>query len=167
MRPSRSPGLIAAAVALFGLVAVVLANPAGVRGENQSMPLGTVSPAGGAVGAWVFTDQPSYQPGSLVIFTLVVLNKSDEDLSLQRRSGQVFDFEVLREGKVAWNWAHGRFFTMALGAEILPPGIPRVYTVIWDRRDNAGEPVGPGLYEVRARYKPGLLDTEPAAFELR
>lgn len=156
------------AAAALGLALLATAF-GGVEGDGGDMSAKAFSPASG-VGVWVFADQASYPAGAPVAFTLVVLNATDEEVTLQRRTGQVFDFEVRREdnpGKPVWNWAHGRLFTMALGTETLPSGIPRVYTVIWDRRDNAGNPVEPGTYLVRGRFKPGRFDSAPVTFQLR
>lgn len=168
MRTNRLYGYLLAATAALGLALIPIV-PIDRKGGGGDMVAHAVSPVDSGVGVWVFTDQAVYPSGAPVAFTMVVLNRTSEEITLQRNSGQVFDFEVRRgdnPGKVVWNWAHGRFFTMALGTEVLPPGIPRVYTVIWDRRDNVGNEVEAGSYTVRGRYKPGRVDTAPAVFQL-
>jgi intracellular proteinase inhibitor BsuPI/copper amine oxidase-like protein len=87
----------------------------------------------------------------------VVRNTSDRPVVIPFRSGQEIDIEVVQEGKVVWNWAHGRMFTQALTRLTLQPGETETFSVRWSLKANNGRTVPPGRYLVR-----GILT---AAFE--
>lgn len=83
-------------------------------------------------------------------FTFTITNTSNRAVTVPFRSGQRYDFEVLQEEKVLWNWARERSFTQALTNLRLGPGEEAVFNGRWDFRDNDGQRVAPGRYMVRA-----------------
>lgn len=92
--------------------------------------------------------------GEPVRFDLVLRNHGDRTLTVPFRSGQRFDFEVLQEGRLVWNWARDRSFTQALTSMTLDPGESTRFSARWNMRDNNGRLVAPGRYLVR-----GILTT--------
>ena len=82
-------------------------------------------------------------------FRMTVRNRSNHAVRLPFRSGQRFDFEVLQEGKLIWNWARDRAFTQALTSMTLAADEETVFQGRWDYRDNQGRRVEPGRYLVR------------------
>jgi hypothetical protein len=87
-------------------------------------------------------------------FVMTVRNTSNAAVTVPFRSGQKFDFEVLQEGRLIWNWAHDRAFTQALTSTTIEPGESVTYNTRWNFRDNNGRLVQPGRYMVR-----GILTT--------
>jgi hypothetical protein len=79
-----------------------------------------------------------------------VINTAARPLALEFSSGQMYDFEVRRNGELVWNWAHDRFFTQALQRREVPAGEGIEFTESWNLRNNEGEPVPPGQYTLRA-----------------
>ncbi|MCG8468624.1 MAG: BsuPI-related putative proteinase inhibitor [Gemmatimonadetes bacterium] len=85
------------------------------------------------------------RPGEPLTFELTVTNQGSADLAIHFSNGQRYDFEVVAEdGTRAWLWSDGRFFTMALGREVLSPG----ETLRWSETLDEGLAVG--VYRVVA-----------------
>jgi hypothetical protein len=80
----------------------------------------------------------------------VARNTGTEPITLSLGSGLKADFQVFQEGRMIWNWAHGRAFTLALIFHEIEPGGEMVFTQSWNLRDNEGRQVAPGQYTVRA-----------------
>jgi len=91
-----------------------------------------------------------FSAGESVPLKLTLANGGGQPVIVPFRSGQKFDFELLRDGKLIWNWANGRMFTQALAPMRLKPGESTSFTTQWDQRSNAGAPVPAGAYTVRA-----------------
>jgi hypothetical protein len=82
---------------------------------------------------------------------LAVRNRSDQTLTVPT-GGQEYDFEILQDGRVVWNWAHGRAFIMILRQRGIRPGEELEFTARWDMVDNRGRAVAPGNYTVRGVF---------------
>lgn len=80
---------------------------------------------------------------------LTVENEAAAPLRVEFATGQMYDFEVRRNGELVWNWAHDRAFTQALQYREIQPGQEMTFTESWDFRDNQGNLVPPGEYTVR------------------
>jgi flavin-binding protein dodecin len=100
------------------------------------------------------------RPGDTATFELSVENTGRERVRIPFRTGQQYDFEVLRNGRRVWRWGEGRIFTQALTSLTLQPDQGITFTGRWDLRDNAGLRVLPGRYEVRG-YLPSSLPGRP------
>lgn len=79
------------------------------------------------------------------VFALQVTNTAAEALPLEFRSGQEFDFVVLRGTEEVWRWSGERMFTQALRTDTLAPGETRTYGATWSPL-----PGSSGEYTVRA-----------------
>ena len=79
------------------------------------------------------------------VFSLQVTNVSTAPLALSFRSGQQFDFVVLRGAQEVWRWSAEQMFTQALNTETLAPGETETYTATWAPLPGSG-----GEYTVRA-----------------
>jgi hypothetical protein len=80
---------------------------------------------------------------------LTVENTGTMPLTVPFASGQMYDFEVRRNGELVWNWAHDKAFTQALQQRQVPAGEEMEFAESWDFRNNDGERVPPGEYTVR------------------
>lgn len=103
----------------------------------------------------VTTDKKAYAVGTPIKMTLLVKNATKQPVSLHFSSGQRFDF-VLREGtksdgKIVWQWARGRMFSMMLKSETLEPDAALTFAAVYDPAspDTSGKPMTPltpGIY---------------------
>jgi hypothetical protein len=131
------------------VAAVVLVALMGQRAMTGAQPALTVA---------VASDRAAYAVGAPITFTLTVTNPTDEPAMLLFPSGQMYDFAVSPLGgrSVAWRWGLGRVFTQAFVEQTLAPHATLTFSVEWDQRDAAGQPVGTGVYTVA-----GVLTTSP------
>lgn len=83
------------------------------------------------------------------LLVLGVMSKGADPAVITFRTGQLYDFVVLHQGREVWRWSHGRVFHEAVHQQVFRPGELTVFTAVWDGRDLAGEPVA-GPVEVRA-----------------
>jgi hypothetical protein len=98
----------------------------------------------------VEVERPRNNSDDAVRFVMTVENTGNTAITVPFNSGQKYDFEVLQEGKLLWNWAHDRMFTQALTSTSIAAGESLTYNTRWNLRDNNGRMVQPGRYMVRA-----------------
>jgi hypothetical protein len=96
------------------------------------------------------------RPGEKLTLRLTVQNHGPREERLLFRTGQQFDFTVMRGREVVWRWSHGRAFTMALEQITLKPGESRTFEAVWEQKDNAGKDVPEGDYRVT-----GIITARP------
>lgn len=105
--------------------------------------------------AEVRTDRTQYPPQRAVEIDMRLTNTGNILKVIEVRNG--FEAEIAvrddRSGKVVWNWSKGRPRPRAY-AYRLAPGESRYNHEIWDRRDDDGRPVPPGVYRVEATLTP-------------
>ena len=101
-------------------------------------------------------ESAAFVPGEGITFVLSVRNRTAQPRTITFPSGQLFNFIVLSEnqGALLWKWSHGLIFTQAFWDLAFAPNETKTYTIVWDRLDNAGNPVGTGTY-----YTQGYLAT--------
>lgn len=80
---------------------------------------------------------------------LTVRNTGRQAVTLPFQSSQRYELQVLQNGRVVWNWAHGQFFTQAIQRRELAPGEELVFSQAWNLRTNEGPRIEPGRYTVR------------------
>lgn len=109
----------------------------------------------------------SAAPGESVEILFRVENVSDRPLDLYLR-GRTIAFDVVvtdERGEVVWRRLGGEIVPAILRIETLGPGRAIELTERWDQRTDAGSPVDPGLYSVRAELltedRPLISATEP------
>ena len=84
------------------------------------------------------------------VFSLQVTNTAAGPVALDFRSGQEFDFVVLRGTQEVWRWSGDRMFTQALRSDTLAPGETRTYSASWaPLRGSAGEYTVRGVLAAR------------------
>jgi len=101
-------------------------------------------------------DKSAFAAGETISMRLLVANSGSEEIPLRFSTGQIFDFSVFRAGgdatadrELVWNWAHDKFFTLAMMVIPLPGGDSLSYEVVWDGTANDGTAVT-GDFVVRA-----------------
>ena len=81
--------------------------------------------------------------------TLLLKNCGDNPTHLFYPDSRRYEFVVEDEGdQEVWRWSLGQTFAQALGEETIEPGESVTYTEVWDQRDQAGQPVPPGRYQI-------------------
>lgn len=96
---------------------------------------------------------------------MTVTNPTSRTIVVPFRSGQQFDVEVVRDGQVIWNWAHGRAYTQALSEMTMRPGDKQSYAARWNFQSNEGRRVAPGRYTIRAILMSDTGERQQAAEE--
>lgn len=99
----------------------------------------------------------SVQIGEAIPMILRAKNAGQDTIQLGLTGNPIaFNFIVTGpDGADVWSRLHGKHVPMILQIGIIAPGEALEFTHHWDQRDNAGRPVGPGIYRVR-----GVLPTE-------
>jgi hypothetical protein len=88
---------------------------------------------------------------------LTVRNASTRTIDQPLGGQPPHDFVVTRtDGKELWRWSKGHVVQDVLESKTLRPGQELVFEADWNQHDDAGRPLPPGTYEVRA-----LLKTDP------
>lgn len=108
-------------------------------------------------GDWLIAelDSPSdrlvVSVGEPVPLSITVTNCSDELVTRTYRSSQRYDFSVLDgdRGEV-WHWSDDMAFTQAFSERVFQPGETVTYEASWNQKTYEGEPIGPGVYVLRA-----------------
>ncbi len=139
------------------MMGLFLAGPGGLltdvsaeRGPECADPkseVNGVEEADQAVIVKLATARYTYSVGDVAPLALVAVPREEEE-ELFFRTSQRFDVFATREGNVVWRWSAGRVFLMVLGWETLLRDDPALYVLTWDLRDNEGEYVPPGEYQL-------------------
>ncbi len=92
-------------------------------------------------------DKFKYNAGEPVAMSLKVTNLADCALEFFFSDGQQYDFVVAgADGRVVWNWAHGKGFPDMFMVKTLEPGESMAFHERWNQEDNTGRPVPHGKY---------------------
>jgi hypothetical protein len=100
----------------------------------------------------------SLESGSSDKLVLVVENLFDKLLPFKFTSGQNYDFIITDpgDGREIWRWSRGQAFTQVVRSEAIRGDGKWTFEVLWNRRDNNGNPVPPGQYHLM-----GILTSQP------
>ena len=139
----------------------------GVCGPNFGVGLNILAPHDGCARGddWLIarlqTGQDEFSLGEDIPLTLTVTNCSDDSITRTTSSSQLYDFFILDDqGEFVWFWSHDRAFAQAIVDLEYSSEPTTVYEEIWQQDTNAGNPVAPGTFEVRAVLH-GSNQTEP------
>ncbi len=130
--------------------------------DRPARPAATAAQIAQALDVRLVIGEQVFPRGETVPLQLVVTNQSQRPVVVPFGSGQQFDFEVVRNGTVVWNWARDRAFTQVFSTMTLQPGERMVYETSWAQRNNQGNRVRPGLYTVRGVVTPAFPRLRPA-----
>ena len=93
--------------------------------------------------------------GTPVRLVLELKNLTNETLSFSFSSGKQYDFEVHdANNQLVWMWSQGHFFIQSFTSITLGPKEQIKFTPVWDQKDNEGNQVPLGTYQVT-----GLIPT--------
>ncbi|MBA3071948.1 MAG: hypothetical protein FP829_07325 [Nitrospirae bacterium] len=90
------------------------------------------------------TDKEVYSPDDVIEMTLKVSNQSDEEITLQFKDTQRFDFIIESNGERLWRWSDGRIFAQVIGEERLMPRQSVIYKQKFEGK------LEPGTYKLTA-----------------
>jgi hypothetical protein len=93
--------------------------------------------------------------GEPIPLTLTIQNTNSFPMTVTFPSGQRFDFEMIKDGRTIWNWAHERHFTQAFEQLKLKPGQKASFKANWDQTANDRSPAPRGNYMARAVLRAG------------
>lgn len=119
-----------------------------------------------ALDVTVTTDQSAYTQGQPVTITVTAVNRAPEAVTLQFRSGQVYDFAVASEGATdpVWRWSTGRSFTQSFVFRTIEPGETLTFTERWTQTDDAGARVPNGVYQATGTIVGGARPSATTTF---
>jgi len=104
----------------------------------------------------VLTQDRGYPLGGPVDLKLEIQNLSEEPVTLDFNSNQLFDFKVFRKGREVWRWSYDKTFEKTgLRLAIYPKEIWS-FQAEWDTKDNQRRWVLGGRY-----YIEGILNCSP------
>ncbi len=104
----------------------------------------------------VFTQDRGYALGGPVDLKLEIENISDEVVSLNFDSNQLFDFKIYRRDREVWRWSYGKSFEKTGLRLSLYPNEVWTFKSEWDTKDNQRRWVLGGRY-----YIEGILNSSP------
>lgn len=114
------------------------------------------------------TDKAVYQLEEPIVITLSLTNKGLKPINLTFPSAQRYDFIVRKDKEEIWQWSQSKMFATMLTELLLQPNQSLVYKEIWNQKDNEGEYVLPGTYEIIDILKtyPEIV-SEPVNIEIK
>ena len=152
---------IKASVAIVGALAAVLAVAAACGGDGEEASpsptgVGTPTPAPtpafsfeGPVGIDLTTFGTFFEEGKPIQLAITVAVR--DPMTLYYPTSQRYDLTAIdSEGAEVWRWSRERTFLQVTQAEELEANETLSFTEIWDQRDNDGQQVPPGDYQVVA-----------------
>jgi hypothetical protein len=148
---------VKASVALLtGLAAIlVVASACGGGGEGPSpSPTGMATPTPGftfegPVGIDLTTFGAFFEQGTPIQLAITVAAR--EPTTLYYRTSQRYDLAVVNsEGQEVWRWSRDRAFAQVTEEVPLEANGMLSFTETWDQRDNDGQQVPPGNYQIVA-----------------
>ena len=152
---------IGASVALLAALAAVLVLATGCGGgEEEPSPSPTPvatstpsptpsSPFEGPVGIDLNTSGTSFAQGKPIQLAITVTVR--DAMTLYYRTSQRYDLVVINaQGQEVWRWSRARAFAQVTAEVPLGANETLSFTETWDQRDNSGQQVSPGDYEIVA-----------------
>ncbi len=139
-----------------------LPSPEVIAQPSPAITEGSPSVPGCAVAGLVsdldFGGQRHFALGEPISITLSLTNCAENDVRLFYPDSQRYEFIVKDEGgEEVWRWSKDREFAQELGEESVASGEVLTLTEVWDQRDQDGQLVSPGLYQILA-FSVGCAD---------
>lgn len=141
---------------LGGVLALVVACGGNMEKGGKGRPEAARPAGADSLEVSLALDSGSYAIDEIIKMRLVVVNKTDHQLTLAFPTAQRFDFVVRRGGKVIWQWSADMMFAQVLGRETIAPGDSLAFTAEWNQRPGDGTNPGLGAYTLQ-----GIVKTAP------
>ncbi len=93
------------------------------------------------------------QKGEVATFVLTVSNDTSEEINITYDSSQWYDFLVLHDTDVVWQWSYGMAFITVIMEESILPNTSISFEEEWNQVDNNGISVDTGSYVLKAIYR--------------
>jgi hypothetical protein len=132
-------------ITMIGLFATVLAAAPALPQRRDALSDRDLK----ALSVMLDTGEKRYRIGEKVPLRMTLANLETRPITIPFRTRQQFDFEVVRDGRRVWNWAHGESFTRGYAPVILGPTERLTFSSTWSQLGNDGKPVPRGTYTVR------------------
>lgn len=97
----------------------------------------------------VTTDKNEYALNESVRFLFTITNSTNTPITLTFNTSQIYDFEIVKDGKVVFKWGIGRMFAQVITKVTVPANGTKAFSVVWGMVDNKGNKVDVGTYSVR------------------
>jgi hypothetical protein len=109
------------------------------------------------------TNKNEYEYSEGVDITVSVRNNSDTEVTLNFPDNQKSDFRITdKYGREVYLWSKDRYFPQVITSITLSPGETEVLlNYKWQQKDNDGNSVAPGVYELDGWLVKGLLSSHP------
>lgn len=137
---------VMAIVILLGSAAVAPAGWYSVDGIDTADFINSNFMLSEGVEAFIGTDKAIYHRGEDIRMFFKLTNLSDDHVTTMSPHGPAFHFIVQKDGQTIWRQAH--FFQHMVVVLDLPPGASKGRVVKWDMRDDNGNVVGTGTFEM-------------------
>jgi len=93
------------------------------------------------------TNEKRYFRGQPVRITFRKRNLTDQSVTLQYSSSQLFDFYVSnRNDREIWRWSEDKSFLPVIREMILGPGEEETIEIVWNQRNKSGNLVDPQMF---------------------
>ncbi|MGI6227421.1 MAG: peptidoglycan-binding protein [Peptococcales bacterium] len=90
------------------------------------------------------TNETRYFRGQTVRITFRKRNITDQTVTLQYSSSQLFDFYISNEnGREIWRWSEDQAFLPVIREMVLAPGASETIDITWNQRNKSGNLVNP------------------------
>jgi len=90
------------------------------------------------------TNESRYYRGQSVRITFRKRNITDQSVTLEYSSSQLFDFYISNQnGREIWRWSEDHAFLPVIREMVLAPGESETIDIVWDQRNKSGNLVNP------------------------
>lgn len=90
------------------------------------------------------TNESRYYRGQSVRITFRKRNITDQSVTLEYSSSQLFDFYISNQnGREIWRWSEDQAFLPVIREMVLAPGEAETIDIVWDQRNKSGNLVNP------------------------
>ena len=110
---------------------------------------------------YIFTLMPGSSANNYRM-QLDIINTSAQRVQVDYSTSEHFDFLVMDDQNLVWNFNNPRFFVQSDVSQTLAPGDKLSFEADWNRRTNSDQLVAPGVYRFVAEHK---LKSNPARIE--
>ncbi len=113
------------------------------------------------------TDKKAYKYGDPIALSLLVLNRSNNPLTLNFNSSQIYDITLKKDNRVVWSRSRDKAFLQAMKTVILNPLDFHHYVELIPARDLMAVGTGNFTLEANLVARNQRFQTEPISIQIR